>query len=278
MQGEMNDLKALILKDTPSTYCIHCFARQLQLTLVAAAKKHKEVENFFALIANMLNGVGPSFKRRDQLRKHQEELLEQLLESCEIQSGKGLNQEWELQRLGSNPSDRLHAKAYLIEINGFEFAFLLHLMLKVLVMSNKLSKTLQRKEQDIVNAMVFLGLIRERLQKLREEGWKEFMDEVFSFCAKHDILVPKMEEFYIPGKSKHRLSSITYSHHLHVELFYAIIDLQPQELNNCFDVVSDDLLLGMASLNPANSFANFDKERIMTLTKHYPDEFGGLTL
>ncbi|XP_059291706.1 uncharacterized protein LOC132045177 [Lycium ferocissimum] len=102
--------------------------------------------------------------------------------------------------LSSNPSDRLHAKAYLIEINGFEFAFLLHLMLRVLVISNELSKALQRKEQDIVNAMVFLGLTRERLQKLREEGWKEFMDEVSSFCAKHDILVPKMEEFYIPGK------------------------------------------------------------------------------
>ncbi|XP_059306440.1 uncharacterized protein LOC132057868 [Lycium ferocissimum] len=147
---------------------------------------------------------------------------------------------WVIKCEGSNPSDRLHAKAYLIEINGFEFAFLLHLMLKVLVLSNELSKALQRKEQDIVNAMVFLDLTKERLQKLREEGWKEFMDEA--------------------------------------KLFYAVIDLQLQELNKRFDVVSGDLLLGMASLNPANSFANFDKERIMTLAKHYPNEFGGLKL
>ncbi|XP_070043848.1 uncharacterized protein [Nicotiana tomentosiformis] len=34
----------------------------------------------------------------------------------------------------------------------------------------------------------------------------------------------------------------------------------------------------MSSLNPANSFANFDKKRIMTLAKHYPDEFGELKL
>ncbi|XP_070050242.1 uncharacterized protein [Nicotiana tomentosiformis] len=85
-----------------------------------------------------------------------------------------------------------------------------------------------------------------------------------------------MEEFYIPGKSKRRPSSITYSHHLHVELFYAMIDLQLLELNSRFDIVSSNLLLGMASLNPANSFANFDKERIMTLAKNYPDEFGEL--
>ncbi|XP_055833036.1 uncharacterized protein LOC129902033 isoform X2 [Solanum dulcamara] len=104
------------------------------------------------------------------------------------------------------------------------------------------------------------------------------MTEVSSFCDKHEISVPKMEEFYILGKSKRRPSSVTYSHHLRVELFYAIIDLQLQELNNLFDVVSGNLLLGMASLNPAPAFANFDKEKIMTLAKRYPDEFGELKL
>ena len=63
------------------------------------------------------------------------------------------------------------------------------------------------------------------------------------FCAKHDIVVPNMEEFYIPGKSKRRPSSVTYSHHLRVELFYAVIDLQLLELNSRFDVVSSNLLL-----------------------------------
>ncbi|XP_075095365.1 uncharacterized protein LOC142173648 [Nicotiana tabacum] len=104
------------------------------------------------------------------------------------------------------------------------------------------------------------------------------MDEVSLFCAKHEILVPNMEEFYIPEKSKRSPSSVTYLHHLRFELFYTVIDLQLQELNSCFDVVSGNLLLGMASLNPANSFANFDKERIMTLAKYYPDEFGELNL
>nr|XP_009598384.2 uncharacterized protein LOC104094210 [Nicotiana tomentosiformis] len=151
-------------------------------------------------------------------------------------------------------------------------------MLKVLIMSNELSKALQKKEQDIVNAMVFLNITNERLQEIRDEGWEPLMDEVSSFCAKHDILVPNMEEFYIRGKSKCRPSSVTYAHHLRVEIFYAVIDLQLLELNSHFDVVSSNLLLGMASLNPANLFANFDKERIMTLAKHYPDEFGKLKL
>nr|XP_018633593.1 uncharacterized protein LOC108948763 [Nicotiana tomentosiformis] len=234
-----------------------------ELTLVAVAKKHKEVETFFAIVTNVLNVIGVSFKRRDQLREHQAELLEQLLESGEVQS---------------DVNDRLQAEAFSSKIKAFEFIFLLHFMLKVLIMSNELSKALQKKEQDIVNAMVFLDITKEMLQEMRDEGWEPLMDEVFSFCAKHDILVPKMEEFYIPEKSKHRPSSVTYSHHLRVELFYAVIDLQLLELNSRFDVMSSNLLLGMASLNPADSFANFDKERIMTLAKHYPYEFGELKL
>ncbi|XP_070043205.1 uncharacterized protein [Nicotiana tomentosiformis] len=100
MQGKMNSLKSLILQETPSAHCIHCFAHQLQLTLIAVAKKHKEVETFFAIVSNVLNVIGVSFKRRDKLRDHQAELLEQLLESGEVQSGKGLNQERGLQRPG----------------------------------------------------------------------------------------------------------------------------------------------------------------------------------
>ncbi|XP_075085003.1 uncharacterized protein LOC107783855 [Nicotiana tabacum] len=39
MQEKLNGLKALILQETPSAYSVHCFAHQLQLTIVAVAKK-----------------------------------------------------------------------------------------------------------------------------------------------------------------------------------------------------------------------------------------------
>ncbi|XP_073109915.1 uncharacterized protein [Elaeis guineensis] len=43
MQGEFNDLKSLILRDNESVYYVHYFAHQLQLTIVATAKKHIDV-------------------------------------------------------------------------------------------------------------------------------------------------------------------------------------------------------------------------------------------
>ncbi|XP_070032313.1 uncharacterized protein [Nicotiana tomentosiformis] len=45
------------------------------------------------------------------------------------------------------------------------------------------------------------------------------------------------------------------------------------KLNSRFDAVNSDLLLGMASLSPDNSFTNYDKERIMNLAKLYPHEY-----
>ncbi|XP_019266659.1 PREDICTED: zinc finger MYM-type protein 1-like [Nicotiana attenuata] len=77
MQGELNSVKTSILNESPSEYCIHCFARQLQLTLVALAKKHSDVDDFFCIVTNVLNIVGASFKHRDLLREYQAEKLEE---------------------------------------------------------------------------------------------------------------------------------------------------------------------------------------------------------
>ncbi|XP_075085047.1 uncharacterized protein LOC142168284 [Nicotiana tabacum] len=54
MRGEISGLKTLIMKDSLSAYYIHCFAHQLQLTLVANAKKHLDVEDFFCHLTNAL--------------------------------------------------------------------------------------------------------------------------------------------------------------------------------------------------------------------------------
>ncbi|XP_009590189.2 uncharacterized protein [Nicotiana tomentosiformis] len=42
--------------------------------------------------------------------------------------------------------------------------------------------------------------------------------------------------------------------------------------------MNSNLLLGMASLSPGNSFANSDKDRIMKLATLYPHEFSGSKL
>ncbi|XP_075098806.1 uncharacterized protein LOC107772456 [Nicotiana tabacum] len=266
-------------------------ATNMRREISAMSKKYLDVEDFFCHVTNVFNVIGVSFKRRDLLRHLQAEKLEQLLESGEIHTGQGLNQERGLQRPGdtrwgshfkildnfivifssiirvleviehegSTSNERHQAKYLLSEIITFKFVFMLQLMLKVLVMSNELNKILQKRDQDIVNAVEFLYITNKRLQDMRETGWESLLDYVSSFCHMHDTMIPKMDESYFLEKSKRKSSGICYSHHLRVDIFYAVIDVQLQELNDRFDVVSSDLLLGMASLNPVNSFANFDK-------------------
>ncbi|XP_075658587.1 uncharacterized protein LOC142628358 [Castanea sativa] len=64
-------------------------------------------------------------------------------------------------------------------------------------------------------------------------------------------------------------------HHYHVELFYTVIDMQLQELNNRFSEANIDLLLCMACLNPSNSFVASNKKKLIRLAKFYPSDFLG---
>ncbi|XP_009797989.1 uncharacterized protein [Nicotiana sylvestris] len=121
--------------------------------------------------------------------------------------------------------------------------------------------------------MGLLALTKQRLKMMRKSEFGSLMEDVSSFCDKHDTMIPKMDARYFRRKLKRKSLDVTYSHHLRVDIFYAVIDLQFQELNRCFDAVSTDLLLGMASLNLFNSFGYIDKNRIMRLAKYYLNAF-----
>ncbi|XP_075659441.1 uncharacterized protein LOC142629353 [Castanea sativa] len=77
----------------------------------------------------------------------------------------------------------------------------------------------------------------------------------------------------VSGRPRCNTQQNTNLHYYCVELFYTVIDMQLQELNNHFSEVNTDLLICMACLNPSNSFVAFDKEKLIHLTKFYPYDF-----
>ncbi|XP_060182838.1 uncharacterized protein LOC132612763 [Lycium barbarum] len=105
--------------------------------------------------------------------------------------------------------------------------------------TNSLNSSLQNMDQDIVNAMGLLNTAKQELQMMRESEWQSLLDDVFSFCDKHEILILKIDARYILGKSKHRALDITYSHHFRVGFFYGVIDFLLQELNSRFNVPNE---------------------------------------
>ncbi|XP_023737843.1 uncharacterized protein LOC111885848 [Lactuca sativa] len=292
MKGESNGLKNLILKETTSAYYVHCFAHQFQLTLVAVSKKSIDCGWLFEIHTKLLNAIGVSCKRKEMLREAQAQKVSQEFDADQLESGKGLNQELSLGRPGdtssrshcklivnvislyhvirevldkigdasSSSDDRLKADVVAYSLESFDFIFMIHLMKTIFDVENDLNNALQRKVQDIVNAMSLVTLTRRRLQEVGDNGWEPLLSSVITFCEKNCIEAPNMEDVYIPT------------------VFVAIIDLQLQELKNRFDEVSMDLLVYMASLSPIDDFKSFDKEKIITLAKLYPSEFSSVEL
>ncbi|CAI0548692.1 unnamed protein product [Linum tenue] len=307
MRGEINGLKSLILVENPSAHYIHCFAHQLQLTLVAVARDHVLNNRFFEHFASLLNVIGGSPKRVDSLRdKHAARVIE-ALSIGDLESGQGLNQQIGLKRPGdtrwgshlgaltnlmdmfSSVVDVLNEMQFdtrskeaqgkvvnsLLQMQTFEFVFHMKMMIEVLAITNELSIALQRKDQDLVNAMELINCSKKRLQELRDEGWEPLFDDVVSFCTKEQIHVPNMNDlFTLAGRTRRSTPhQPTNLHYYQVDLFYAVIDLQLQELNTRFGEVNTRLLDCISCFSPANSFASFDKAKLMSLTEFYPEEF-----
>ncbi|XP_045796147.1 zinc finger MYM-type protein 1-like [Trifolium pratense] len=311
MRGEYNGLKSLILKENCSAFYIHCFAHQLQLALVALAKKHSEIASFFNQVATLSNVVGASAKRRDILRESQIEKVDEALKEGEISSGRGLNQEATIKRAGdtrwsshfgtllsivslfSSMIDVLDvieedgtsltikgdAMLLLKYMQSFEFVFILHLMKKVLSITHELSQALQRSDQDIVNAMKLVKVSKQKLQTIRDKGWDSLLNEVSLFCDHHEVVMLNMDDTYQTyKKSKRNLEKVSNLHYFQVQLFYQVIDRQLQELNNRFTEVSTELLLCVSCLSPRDSFSAFDKEKLLRLAQFYPSEFSPIQI
>uniref|UniRef100_A0A7N0UEP7 TTF-type domain-containing protein n=1 Tax=Kalanchoe fedtschenkoi TaxID=63787 RepID=A0A7N0UEP7_KALFE len=261
MRGEFNGLKTLIMKEKNSAFYVHCFAHQLQLTLVAIAKNHDEVASLFYFIGILTGVVGASCKRQDMLP----------MEDGELVTGWGLNQETNLKKVtdtrwqshygvllylmvlfpsiinvldaicesGASSEHRVQAKDLLEKLQTFDFIFGVILMKNVLGVTNELSQALQKKDQDIVNAIDLVRISKEKLQIMRNNEWDSLLEEV----------------------SRRNAHSITNLHHYRIEWYYSIIDTQILELNNRFDETNTELLRCMSCLSPTDRFAHFDKDK-----------------
>jgi hypothetical protein len=240
------------------------------------------------------------------LRVAQAEYMIEALRLGEIETGQGLNQEMGLARPGdtrwgshyrtvmhvmhlyssirkvlvrigneSKGAEANGAQTMLKVFESFEFVFLLHLLNEIFGYTNDLCIALQKREQDIVNAMDLLEFTKVELNVLRQDsGWQDFLNRVTSFCEKHKVRVADMNAKYIPQQRSRQFykGAINY-HRYHADMFLGVIDRQVQELNNRFDEVNTELLRCMASFSPAKSFAAFDAENLIKLAKFYPHDF-----
>ncbi|XP_031258300.1 zinc finger MYM-type protein 1-like [Pistacia vera] len=246
MRCQFNGLKALILKDNEYAFYIHCFAHQFQLAFGAMAKKDTNIERLFLKVSCVMTIVGWSPRRRDLLNEKQALKVKKAIESGGLSTGQDLNQDtslkrpgetrWVLKDLTENSDNRVEASDLVDYMTSFDFAFNLHMMKNILGITFEFSQALQRKNQDIINVMSLVHLLKRRILLIRNNGWDNLLDEVSHFCIAHNINVQNMEEkFVAQGRPWCNVQEMTNLFHYRIELFYAIIDLQLSELNSHFN-------------------------------------------
>ncbi|XP_023750053.1 uncharacterized protein LOC111898360 [Lactuca sativa] len=307
MRGEWNGLQALVLKDFPYAYYVHCFAYRLQLALVAASREMIPVHQFFTNLIFTINIVCASSKHHDDLQKAKATEIEQLLELGEIESGKGLNQVGTLRRVGDTRcgshfrsvcslidmfactrvvlqgiiddvsatySQRGDADATYCYLKSFEFVFILHMIKEIMGKTDILSQALQKKSQDILNVMELVSATKEGLNDFRNKGWESLLAQVkfFFFCEKHGINMPDMNVPYTSTRYRPRKTNnhVTFEHFYQVDLFTATLDKQLHELNSRFNDQAMKLLSLSSTL--VSKVINVDQICLL-VEKYYLEDF-----
>jgi hypothetical protein len=306
MRGEFHGLQRKILDENPYAFYIHCFAHQLQLVVVSVAQCCGSIYDFFNIISSIVNTVNVSCKRKDQLAQSHHDRIVNQLENGQIFSGRGKNQETSLARAGDTRWGSHHktlcrlfhmwdsvlevlenivddgvgdkrstASGLLLQMEKFEFVFIMHLMIRLLGITNDLSQCLQRKDQNIVRAVALIGITLEKINDVRQHAWDELFEEVKEFCGIHHIIIPNMEDTRtVRGRSRGRGGQqVTYYHHFKNGIFNVVHDQVIVELNNRFAERSTRLLRCIACLDPKNSFANYDCEKLIELAEIYDVDF-----
>jgi hypothetical protein len=75
----------------------------------------------------------------------------------------------------------------LVQImESFSFVFIMKLMLQILRNTNDLSLLLQRKDQNIVQAMSLVTDVKSCLINLRAHGWEPLFADAKTFCNEND--------------------------------------------------------------------------------------------
>ncbi|KAA3455769.1 zinc finger MYM-type protein 1-like [Gossypium australe] len=244
MQGEFNGLTSLILRENSSFLYIHCFTHQLKLALVLAIKNHIQIASLFSLIVSLINVVGGSCKHHELLCELHFSEVHKPLSNFEIYSVRGLNQEKTL----IQPSDTHWGSHY-------------GMLLSIIIMFSSIVDLLE---------IIIDDNDYKSSEKMDELLYFQKFSEVSSFCQKHDIDVPNMDDdFVAKGRSHRKALTVTNMDHYIVELFYIVIDTQLQELNNSFNEVNIKLLLCVSFLCPNEDFATFGKYKLISLSQIY---------
>nr|GEW48941.1 hypothetical protein [Tanacetum cinerariifolium] len=239
------------------------------------------IHQFFTKLSSNINLICASSKRHDELLKARSTEIEHLLELGEIKHGRGKYQVGTLKR--ANDTSKRHDE--LLKARSTEIEHLLELgeikhgrgkYQKIMGRTDILSQALQKKNQDIGNAIDLVSATKESLNDFRNNRWDSFHEKVIIFSKNHQIDIPDMNALYKSSCYRPRQNDnlFTFEHYYRAEVFISLLDKQLHELNNRFNDHAMDLLTLGSALVPKNDSNGYNIDEICQLVeKYYPVDF-----
>jgi hypothetical protein len=292
MRVHVKGLKKLIADESPAAHYVHLLAQELQLAFVAVLKENDACADFFEQIGFLKSVLQISCRKAQML---QVDDAQQVLKGLDPEKGLadyGFHYNTIIQIFVTYPTIRsvlimvgddctqgieaVNARKLLAYFQSFEFVFMIRLLLNIMGYTAHLSRCFRLSRDDfMVNGIGCIDISKDLLYELHgDDGWETLIKEVTSFCVKHDIKVPSMDDIYEPFlRSKGSFRKVKNLHHYRVEIFTSILDGQCQEFNDRFDKVNIEFLRCVAALDPAKSFYNYDKDKLLKLARFYPKDF-----
>ena len=121
---------------------------------------------------------------------------------------------------GETSTIRNEASSHIAYLSSFDFAFTMHLMLAILGITHDLSQALQKKDQNIANAMDLVKTTKQQLETMRKDGLRTIVHKTSTFCEKHGISVPSMSDKWAPlGRPRRNVEERSYEFHYRIENF-----------------------------------------------------------
>ncbi|XP_071740059.1 uncharacterized protein [Rutidosis leptorrhynchoides] len=198
------------------------------------------------------------------VREAHKDRVEEEIANGKVETGTGKNQELSLVRAGETRWGSHHNAMFSLKSLFPEVVKVLEYVKKdgdnalsrrqASGVTNVLSQALQKKDQNILEAVSLVQATKMTLQNFRANGFDELLKDVNSFCQNHGLEMLSMDE---DGKTR----------------VITVLDMIIQEFGDRFSEVSTELLTNMAALSPRNSFFMFDASKLMKLSKMYPLDF-----
>ncbi|XP_059448304.1 uncharacterized protein LOC132179583 [Corylus avellana] len=184
----------------------------------------------------------------------------------ELETGKGANQIGTLKRVGDSRWGS-HFNSICSMIRMFDATC-------TVLEDVQREGVLQQKSLDILNAIHTVSIAKKLIQKLRDDGWDNLLENIVSFCKKSEIDIPDLSARYIEGRGRNQKNYIRVEHHYHFDIFNTAIDFQLQELDSRFGEKAMELLTLISALDPKDAYKSFKIDDICILVeKYYPLDF-----